>query len=42
MLSRFAMNFKNLFVLEMANNHKCNIERCLKIINENGKIDREN
>jgi len=42
MLSRFAMNFENLFVLEMANNHLGNIERGLKIINEHGKIVRAN
>ncbi len=36
------MNFNNLFVLEMANNHLGDVDRGLKIINEHGKIVRAN
>lgn len=36
------MNFENLFVLEMANNHLGDIDRGLRIINEHSKIVRAN
>jgi N-acetylneuraminate synthase len=34
--------FKNLFVLELANNHLENLQRGIKIINDHAKIVRYN